>query len=270
MTAPVDLFGFKFNQSERLRFGGELMVGWSHDGAQAALGFEKQGRVGMAILSLSGRVSDRVRYFVSFNPVNEMASRPACGEKDFFFPNDPNLFAGTGPIVQVRRRGRPQARRYLQHVLARLHHPAGHPARGLRRLSASPTTCRCAAAASSCRSGSRRAKSARPAPRTWRASRGSTPKPTSARCSPSRRRNARSARCSTPAVMAVLGDGNREKDYDWFYFVNTSLDTNSAITVAASARIAPITRARAARRLQEGLYRLEGRAAAELLGLEAK
>ena len=40
--------------------------------------------------------------------------------------------------------------------------------------------------------------------------------------------------------MAVLGDGNREKDYDWFYFVNTSLDTNSAITVAASARIAPI------------------------------
>jgi hypothetical protein len=40
--------------------------------------------------------------------------------------------------------------------------------------------------------------------------------------------------------MAVLGDGNREKDYDWFYFVNTSLDTNSAITVVASARIAPV------------------------------
>jgi len=41
-------------------------------------------------------------------------------------------------------------------------------------------------------------------------------------------------------VMAVLGDGNREKDYDWFYFVNTSLDTNSAVTVAASMRIMPI------------------------------
>ena len=42
----VNLFGFTFDQSERIRFGGELMVGWSHDGAQAALGFEKQGRVG--------------------------------------------------------------------------------------------------------------------------------------------------------------------------------------------------------------------------------
>ncbi|MEO7156906.1 MAG: hypothetical protein ABI039_05050, partial [Vicinamibacterales bacterium] len=41
-------------------------------------------------------------------------------------------------------------------------------------------------------------------------------------------------------LMAVLGDGNREKDYDWFYFVNRTLDTNSAITVVASARIQPI------------------------------
>ena len=68
---PVNLFGFTFDQSERYKFGGELVVGWSHDGAQAALGFEKQGRVGMAILSLSGRVSDRVRYYVSVNPVSE-------------------------------------------------------------------------------------------------------------------------------------------------------------------------------------------------------
>ena len=74
--APVDLFGFQFNQSERYKFGGELVVGWSHDGAQAALGFEKQGRVGMAILSLSGRVSDHVRYYVSVNPVSETTSRP--------------------------------------------------------------------------------------------------------------------------------------------------------------------------------------------------
>ncbi|MEO7157264.1 MAG: hypothetical protein ABI039_06875, partial [Vicinamibacterales bacterium] len=99
-SEPVNLFGFKFNQSERYKFGGELVVGWSHDGAQASLGFEKQGRVGMAIVSLSGRVSDRVRYFISVNPVSETASRPACGEKDFFFPNDPGLFAAAGPIVK--------------------------------------------------------------------------------------------------------------------------------------------------------------------------
>ena len=71
-------------------------------------------------------------------------------------------------------------------------------------------------------------------------------------------------------VMAVLGDGNREKDYDWFYFVNTSLDTNSAVTVAASARARADQGPRSARRLQEGLHRLEGRAPAELLGVEAE
>ena len=68
--APVDLFGFEFNQSERFKIGGELMVGWGHDGAQAALGLEKQGRVGWAILSVSGRVSNHVRYYVSVNPVS--------------------------------------------------------------------------------------------------------------------------------------------------------------------------------------------------------
>ena len=97
----VNLFGFTFDQSERFKFGGELVAGWSHDGAQAALGFEKQGRVGMAILSLSGRVSDHVRYFVSVNPVSETDSRPACGEKDFFFPERSRaLFAAQGPIVK--------------------------------------------------------------------------------------------------------------------------------------------------------------------------
>ncbi len=42
------------------------------------------------------------------------------------------------------------------------------------------------------------------------------------------------------AAMAVLGDGNREKDYDWFYFVNRTLDTNSAVTFVASARTQPV------------------------------
>ena len=71
-------------------------------------------------------------------------------------------------------------------------------------------------------------------------------------------------------VMAVLGDGNREKDYDWFYFVNRTLDTNSAVTVVASARAQPIKQLDAPRRLQARLHRLEGRAPAQLLGVEAQ
>ena len=38
------------------------MAGYGHDGAQAALGFEKQGRVAEATLTLHGRLHERFRY----------------------------------------------------------------------------------------------------------------------------------------------------------------------------------------------------------------
>jgi hypothetical protein len=41
------------------------------------------------------------------------------------------------------------------------------------------------------------------------------------------------------SAMGVLGEGNREKDYDWFYFANPTLDTNSAVTAVVSARARP-------------------------------
>ena len=236
--APVNLFGFTFNQSERIRFGGELVFGWSHDGAQAALGFEKQGRVGMAILSVSGRVSDRVRYYVSVNPVSETRSRPACGEKDFFFPNDPTLFAGTGPIVKCDEEdGLKRVDTYNTFSLDYItqqgilregyvdvgisNHVSLRGGRFILPIGFAP--------------GEVGATSAKDMARITRlnaeANFGAMLAFT--------RRNADRA-IFDAAVMAVLGDGNREKDYDWFYFVNTSLDTNSAITVVASARIAPV------------------------------
>jgi hypothetical protein len=236
--APVDLFGFTFNQSERIRFGGELVFGWSHDGAQAALGFEKQGRVGMAILSVSGRVSDRVRYYVSVNPVSETRSRPACGEQDFFFPNDPTLFAGTGPIVKCDEEdGLKRVDTYntfsLDYITQQGLLREGYVDVGISNqvslrggrfilpIGFAP--------------GEVGATSAKDMARITRlnaeANFGAMLAFT--------RRNAERA-IFDAAVMAVLGDGNREKDYDWFYFVNTSLDTNSAITVVASARIAPV------------------------------
>ena len=236
--APVDLFGFKFNQSERYKFGGELVVGWSHDGAQAALGFEKQGRVGMAILSLSGRVSDHVRYYVSVNPVSETTARPACGERDYFFPNDPNLFAAQGPIVKcdeedglkrvdtyntfsldyitqqgILREG------YIDWGLSdnvslrggRFILPIGFAPREVGATSAKDMT---------------------------RITRLNAEANFGVMVAAAARRNNRSV--FDAGFMVVLGDGNREKDYDWFYFVNRSLDTNSAVTVVASARVQPV------------------------------
>jgi hypothetical protein len=236
--APVNLFGFTFNQSERLRFGGELVFGWSHDGAQAALGFEKQGRVGMAILSVSGRVSDRVRYYLSVNPVSETRSRPACGEPDFFFPNDPALFAGTGPIVKCDEEdGLKRVDTYntfsldyitQQGILREGYLDVGisnqvslRGGRFIVPIGFAP--------------GEVGATSAKDMARITRLN----AEANFGAMLAFSRRNADRAIVDA-AIMAVLGDGNREKDYDWFYFVNTSLDTNSAITVVASARIAPV------------------------------
>ena len=38
-TEAVDLFGFRLMQNERFKISGFFVAAWSHDGAQAALGF---------------------------------------------------------------------------------------------------------------------------------------------------------------------------------------------------------------------------------------
>ena len=244
------------------------MAGWSHDGAQAALGFEKQGRVGWAIVSLSGRVSDHVRYYVSVNPVSETTSRPACGEQDFFFPNDPNLFAGTGPIVKCDEEdGLKRVDTYntfsLDYITQQGILREGYvdwgisdtvSLRGGRFILPIGFAPRDVGATSR---------------RTWRASRASMPRPTLAPWSPCRARR-RSRRSSTPALMAVLGDGNREKDYDWFYFVNTHARYQQRRHRRRVRAPAADQAARSARRLQTRLHRIQGRAPAQLLGLEAQ
>jgi hypothetical protein len=237
--SAVNLFGFTFDQSERLRFGGELMVGWSHDGAQAALGFEKQGRVGWAILTVSGRVSDRVRYYVSVNPVSETQSRPACGEPNFFFPNDPNLFAGAGPIVKCDEEdGLKRVDTYNTFSLDYITQQ-GILREGYLDVSVSNVV--------SIRGGrfilpiglAPREVGATSAKDMARITRLNAEANFGAMLAVSKRRD-NDRPLFDVAAMAVLGEGNREKDYDWFYFVNTSLDTNSAVTFVASARIAPV------------------------------
>ena len=236
--SAVNLFGFTFNQSERYRFGGELVVGWSHDGAQASLGFEKQGRVGMATLSVSGRASERVRYFVAVNPVSETRSRPACGEKDFFFPNDPALFAGTGPIVKCDEEdGLKRVDTYNTYSLDYITQQ-GILREGYLDVAVSDLV--------TVRGGrfilpigfAPREVGATTAKDMARITRLNAEANFGAMVAVSKRR-ANDRPLFDAALMAVLGDGNREKDYDWFYFVNTSLDTNSAITVVASTRIVP-------------------------------
>ena len=48
------------SEDDRLRVKVRFMAAYGHDSAQASLGLEKQGRVGYAIVNLSGSISERL------------------------------------------------------------------------------------------------------------------------------------------------------------------------------------------------------------------
>jgi hypothetical protein len=233
----VDLFGFDIAQHERLKISGLLIAGWSHDGAQAQMGFEKQGRIGQATVTFSGRITDRVRYLASFNPVNEVSSKPACGERDFFFPNDPTLYVG-GPLVPCDPdAGHKRVDTYNTYSLDYINQQ-GPLREGYVDWRATDVV--------SVRFGrfilpigfyplevgSWTAKD------LTRIQRLNAEANFGAMFAFSHRR-ADGRPLVEAAVMGVLGEGNREKDYDWFYFADPTLDTNSAFTAVASVRSRP-------------------------------
>src|SRR5437868_2545683 len=54
-----DQTGIAVGDSQKLRIRVRVMGGYTHDSAQASLGFEKQGRIGYAMVGLSGQLNDR-------------------------------------------------------------------------------------------------------------------------------------------------------------------------------------------------------------------
>ena len=74
------------------------------DYSQAQLGHETQGRIGWAIIGLSGTINPYLSYEAELNPVNDSARpEPACGEANFFYPNVPDP---AGPPVACVADGR--------------------------------------------------------------------------------------------------------------------------------------------------------------------
>ena len=235
-TGTTSLFGWGLQQNEQFKISGTFIAGWSHDGAQAQLGFENQGRVAQATISFSGRVTNRVRYLVSFNPVNE-PSKPSCGEEHFFFPNDPTFYVA-GPVVPCDpEHGLKRVDTYNTSSLDYINQQ-GPLREGYVDFRASDSVT------------ARFGRFILPigfAPLevgSW----------TTKDLTRIQRLNAEAnfglmlgyaARSASgepvleAAVMGVLGEGNREKDYDWFYFADTSLDTNSALTAVGSLRVRP-------------------------------
>ena len=239
----VDLFGFGMPQTERLKISGLLIAAWTHDGMQAQLGFEKQARVGQATITFSGRVTDRVRYLVSFNPVNEVAAKPACGEPFFFFPNDPTLYPAGGPLVPCDpENGNKRVDTYNTYALdsinqqgplregyvdwrigrgasvrfGRFIEPIGFAPAELGSWTAKDMT-RIQRLNSEANFGLMLAFAAGAAERDGAAA---PPK-------------------LEAAVMGMVGDGDRQKDYNYFYFADNALDSNSALNAIASVRVRP-------------------------------
>jgi hypothetical protein len=234
---PVSVFGWSVKQDERFTISGTFIAGWSHDGMQAQLGLEKQGRVAQATISLRGRVSERVRYFVSFNPVNEVASRPACGEEHFFFPNDPALYAA-GPVVPCDvDEGLKRVDTYNTYALDYIDQQGplreGYVDwRATDAISARIGRFILPIGFAPLEVGSWTAKD------LTRVQRLNAEANFGVMLGYTHRRTSGEPLFEAQ-LMGVLGEGNREKDYDWFYFVNTSLDTNSALTAVGSVRLRP-------------------------------
>ena len=216
---------------EKLHLDVTFVAGYGHDGAQAALGFENQGRVGQATLALSGRLHDKVRYRLAFNPVNEASFKLACGEPDFFFPNDPRVYSA-GPFVPCDpANGHKRVDTYNTYALDAIVQQGPLREGFVDWLANAYTTARFGRFILPIGFASEDVGS-------W----------TTKDMTRIQRLNAEAnfgvmLRYGRDAfdvsAMGVLGEGNREKDYDWFYFANQTLDTNSALTAVLSARARP-------------------------------
>ncbi len=93
--------GFSLPNSDKLRVSISSMSFFGNDPANAAAGFEKGARIGNVIITMAGRLNSRFQYRLAINPVNETAPLPACTEAGFFQPNAPEfLYAdGKGPEI---------------------------------------------------------------------------------------------------------------------------------------------------------------------------
>lgn len=216
---------------EKLNLDVTFIAGYGHDGAQGSLGFEKQGRVGQATLALSGRLHEKFRYRLAFNPVNEASSKPACGEANFFFPNDPRVYSA-GPVVPCdSENGHKRVDTYNTYSLDAIVQQGPLREGFIDWLAQESITARFGRFIVPIGFAPEDVES-------WTAKDMTRIQRLNAEANFGvMLRYARSA--FDVSVMGVLGDGNREKDYDWFYFANPTLDANSALTAIVSARARP-------------------------------
>jgi hypothetical protein len=219
--------GVPVGESERLRANVRFMAGYGSDGSHYGIGVETQGRVGYAIVELSGRISDRFSYRLDFNPVNETQPLPSCGEADFFYPNVPQAF---GPAVACDPDGRTRVDdyRFIALDLVSQQGPIRQAFLAFDNAGGSI--------------GVRFGRFLLPIGFDWEDAGSLTAKD----ATHIQRINAEAnfgtqitlrRGIATFNIAGFIGEGNRFHDYDYFYSLDSSLDMNSALTALASANL---------------------------------
>ena len=221
--------GFAVPDSDTLRIRLSFMAGYIHDSAVASLGFEKQGRLGYAIIGLFGDLSEQVSYLIEINPVSETRPLPACGEEGFYYPNVPQ---DLGPQVVCEPDGRLRVDDYRFVALDPVNQQ-GPIRQAYLRYGAG-------------RVGLTFGRFMLPIGFDWEAMGSFSAKD----ATHIQRINAESnfgfgldyalTEWATVTGAAFLGDGNKFRDYDYFYFQDGSLDSNSALTTLVSGRVEPV------------------------------
>ncbi len=223
--------------SDRLRIKISMMASYLHDPAIATLGFEKQGRVGFVIVELSGRLNDRFGYHLEINPVDETMPLPACGEENFFYPNDPSNVS-IGPSVECETDGRLRVDDYRFLALDPVQQQ-GPIRQAYLEYDDGGTF------------GGKFGRFILPIGLTWEETGAFTAKDTPhiTRINTeanfglglnATKRDARGRRIARVDIAAFSGDGNKFRDYTYFYWQDGSLDSNSALTGLLSGTFSPV------------------------------
>jgi hypothetical protein len=228
-----DQAGIAVTDSEKLRIRVKFMGGYTHDAAQATLGFEKQGRVGYATVGFSGRLNDQLRYLIEINPINETQPGVSCGEDDYFFPNAAQPI---GPKVACDNNGRNRVDDYRFVALDSLiqqgpiRQAYGEYTTGPLALKFGRFILPIGFAPEEV--GSMSAKDATHIQRINRDA--------SFGVMASLTRQARGRRLATVSLASIIGDGNKYRDYDYFYGIDGSMDSNAWPALLATGIVEPI------------------------------
>jgi hypothetical protein len=225
--------GLQLTDSEKFRLGFRFMAGYGQDLSQATLGFENQGRIGYAIFGIFGKINDQFSYRVEINPVDEVEPLLSCGEDDYFFPNAAQNF---GPNVVCDNNGRVRVDDY-RFIALDLIRQQGPIRQAYLLFESGPIAVKAG-------------RFILPIGFLWEEAGSFSSKDAThiqrinaeanfgAMFSLTHRTGDR--RIAEISAAAFLGDGNRFHDYNYFYGLDGSLDSNSGFTSLISASAEPM------------------------------